>query len=300
MLGCVHDGQLAISSDDVAGLIADQLPALAGLDIVRIDGAGTVNAIFRVGESVTARFPLRHADPEGAAHRLRREAIAAAEFVSASPVPTPEPHYVGRPGHGYPMPWSTQTWLSGSTASPTSLQTSAALAVDLAGLIAHLRGWDTRGRRFAGPGRGGRLSDHDMWVEECISRSGDLVDVDAVRTLWSRFRVLPREDADGMCHGDLIPSNVLVSEERLVGVLDTGGFRAADPALDLVAGWHLLDETSREQMRLALGCSDLQWERGAAWAFEQAIGAYWYYRESNLAMADMGRTTLERLVNSYL
>lgn len=46
---------------------------------------------------------------------------------------------------------------------------------------------------------------------------------------------------------------VLVSDERLADVLDTGGFRAADPALDLVAGWHLFDETPREQMRLALG-----------------------------------------------
>lgn len=98
-----------------------------------------------------------------------------------------------------------------------------------------------------------------------------------------------------MCHGDLIPANLLVAGGRLAGVLDSGGFAAADPALDLVAAWHLFEEAPRERIRRALGCSDLQWERGAAWAFQQALGAYWYYLRTNAAMAEMGRTTLSRL-----
>jgi aminoglycoside phosphotransferase (APT) family kinase protein len=87
--------------------------------------------------------------------------------------------------------------------------------------------------------------------------------------------------------------------DRLVGVLDTGGFQAADPALDLVAAWHFFTDTPREQMRRALDSSDLQWERGAAWAFQQAAGAYWYYRRSNSALALMGSTTLARLVGVF-
>jgi aminoglycoside phosphotransferase (APT) family kinase protein len=99
-----------------------------------------------------------------------------------------------------------------------------------------------------------------------------------------------------MCHGDLIPSNLLVADGRLVGVLDTGGFQAADPALDLVVAWHLLGDGPREQLRRDLGCPDLQWERGRAWAFQQAAGALWYYQHTNPSMADMGRTTLERVL----
>lgn len=296
----MHDDQISISLEQVAALLADQLPALAGLDIVRIEGAGTVNAIVRVGTSVTARFPLRYNEPDAATNRLRREAAASAEFLLAAPVPAPEPFDIGRPGHGYPMPWATQSWLPGSTANPTSHDTSAALALGLADLVQHLRGWDVNGRRFAGAGRGGQLSNHDVWVNECISRSDGLVDTDVMQALWSRFRELPREDPDVMCHGDLIPSNVLVSGDRLSGVLDTGGFQAADPALDLVAAWHFFADAQRDQIRAALDCSELQWERGAAWAFEQAIGAYWYYRDSNPTMSDMGRTTLERLISYFM
>lgn len=44
-----------------------------------------------------------------------------------------------------------------------------------------------------------------------------------------------------------------------------------------------------------LHCEDLEWARGAAWAFEQALGAAWYYADSNPAMSEMGRRTLSRI-----
>ncbi|MFI5490698.1 MULTISPECIES: protein kinase family protein [Micromonospora] len=59
---------------------------------------------------------------------------------------------------------------------------------------------------------------------------------------------------------------------RLVGVLDGGGFGPADPALDLVAARHLLDVHQRGILRRELGCGDVQWRRGMAWAFQQAMG----------------------------
>jgi hypothetical protein len=39
----------------------------------------------------------------------------------------------------------------------------------------------------------------------------------------------------------------------------------------------------------------LEWERGKAWAFQQAAGLVWYYEKTNPTMADLGRTTLCRL-----
>jgi len=132
-------------------------------------------------------------------------------------------------------------------------------------------------------------------METCFRRSADLLDVPRLRRMWTVMRTLPHEAPDVMTHGDLIPGNILVAGGRLAGVLDVGGLKPADPALDLVCAWHLLEAGPRQALRDALGSDDLEWERGRAWAFVQAMGAVWYYAASNPAMAGMGRRTLERL-----
>lgn len=124
-----------------------------------------------------------------------------------------------------------------------------------------------------------------------------LLDVPRLRRLWIVMRQLPRgEYADTMNHGDLIPGNVLVAGSRLAGVLDVGGLGVADRALDLVSAWHLLERGPRQVLREELGCDDLEWERGKAWAFVQAMGLVWYYEHSNPVMSRMGRRTLGRVM----
>ncbi|HET7724036.1 MAG TPA: aminoglycoside phosphotransferase family protein [Propionibacteriaceae bacterium] len=292
----MHDDEVVITEGQVAALVADELPQWARMAVQPIGSGGTVNAVFRIGEELTARFPLRADDPGSTRTTLEREAAAAAELRRVSPFPVPRPVHVGHPGHGYPLPWSAQTWLDGTTATPTSCERSLTVAYDLATLIRALRRTDTVGRRFSGTGRGGSLIDHDEWMQQCFAESDRLFDTGPLRRMWATVRTLPREDADVMSHTDLIPGNLLVEGDRLVGVLDGGGFRAADPALDLVCAWHLLGPEARDALRVALECSELQWERGRAWALEQAMGLVWYYADTNPPMAEMGRVTLQRLL----
>ena len=292
----MHDDELHIDDAAVRRLIADQFPAWRGMPVRRIASDGTVNAIFRIGDALTARFPLRASDPGDSAAWLAREAAAMRELAEHCPVPTPTPVALGSPGEGYPLPWSVQTWVPGAVATPDGLAHSDHFARDLAALVRALRSADTRGRRFGGEGRGGDLRDSDEWMQECLARSAGLLPVEELRALWARFRQLPPPAPEVMTHGDLTPGNLLVAGDRLVGVLDGGGFAAADPALDLVAAWHMLDADRRAIVRAELGCDGLEWQRGAAWAFEQALGLAWYYRESNPRMSALGRSTLDRLL----
>ncbi|NEA64363.1 aminoglycoside phosphotransferase family protein [Streptomyces sp. SID12488] len=295
----MHEDQVDVTPETVAALIQDQFPEWSGKEIRLLESTGTVNAIFRIGDDLSARFPLRRADAAETRVVLELEAQASAELVRVSPFPVPEPVTLGEPGAGYPMPWSVQTWLPGTVASEADPSGSDVFAQDLATFIAALRKVGTAGRRFSGGGgRGGVLTDHDEWMEECFEESAGLLDVPRLRQLWSHLRELPRESADVMSHTDLIPGNVLVAGDRLCGVLDAGGFGPADPALDLVSAWHLLQEGPREVLRRTLGCDDLEWERGKAWAFQQAMGLVWYYVESNPTMSGMGRRTLDRILES--
>ena len=242
----MHDDQLEITPGQVAALIADQLPQFRGLQMRTIGGGGTVNAIFRLGRGCRPSLPAAPPGPPigpvlaGAGSSSGR-GVPPGVAVSGTPAAASRrsgsrlPACRGWRRHGSreasPHPRRTRTrWRWPRIWSCSSHR---------------LRACDTKGRTFGGQGRGGRLTDHATWVEECLQRSEDLVDTVALRQLWDRFRGLPREDADAMCHTDLIPGNLLTRAGRLTGVLDTGGFQPADPALDLVCGWHLLSSPAR-------------------------------------------------------
>ncbi len=295
----MHDDELDVDVHVVRQLIAEQFPEWSTLPVRRVPTAGTVNAVFRLGESFSARFPLRREDPAAGQERLEREAGAAREFAEVSPFPAPEPVALGEPGGGYPLPWSVQSWVPGHDGVTDDPAGAWTFAEDLVRLLSCLRAADTHGRRFCGGNRGGHLPDHDDWMTLCFDKSEGLVDVYRLRSMWADLRTLPETDADVMCHGDLTPPNVLVEAGHLVGVLDTGGYAAADPALDLVAAWHLLDGERRDWVRGALRCSDVQWHRGMAWALEQAMGLVWYYASTNPVMSGCGRRTLERLLLAH-
>lgn len=292
----MHPDELTVDVDAVRRLIAEQFPQWRREPVHRVMGDGTVNAIFRIGDGLAARFRLTPASAEDVSEELRREAAAMTELAASIPFPTPAHIGVGIPGEGYPLPWSLQTWVPGEVATPQGLAHSTTFAADIIALLRALRAVDPHGRSFAGSGRGGELPDSDEWMEVCFRESAGLLPVDELRALWSRLRELPRTDPDRMTHGDLTPANLLISGERLVGVLDGGGFAAADPALDLVCAWHLFDAPARDAVRRGLDIGENEWLRGAAWAFQQAMGLVWCYRESNPGMSALGRSTLARLL----
>ena len=295
----MHANQLTVTPQTVRELVAAQFPQWQALEIRAVASTGTVNAIFRIGERLAARFPLEPREIEEARSWLAGEAAAASRLAGHTRFATPEPVALGEPGAGYPLPWSVQTWLPGTVATEADPSHSTAFAEDLAEFVTEVRTIDTEGRTFTGTGRGGDLRAHEPWIQTCFDRSEHLLDVPSLKRLWADLRTLPRgNNKDVMSHTDLIPGNVLVKEDRLTGILDVGGLAPADPALDLVGAWHLLEDKPRQTFRNAMGGDDLEWQRGKAWAFIQAMGAVWYYVDSNPTMSHMGRTTLARITRN--
>jgi aminoglycoside phosphotransferase (APT) family kinase protein len=292
----MHAGQLEICAETVRQLVDEQFPGWRNQPVRALASQGTDNALFRIGDDLLARFPLQPGDVARKRQWLQSEAQAASELLGRIRFATPRPVALGEPGAGYPLPWSVQTWLPGTTATERDPAGSVAFAHDLAEFIAGVRAIDTRGRAFSGRGRGGDLRAHDAWMETCFDRSKQLLDVPRLRCAWAVMRALPRSAPDVMNHGDLIPGNVLVAAGRLTGVIDVGGLGPADPALDLVAAWHLLADGTRQMLRDDLRCDDLEWQRGRAWAFVQSMGLVWYYVRSNPAMSLAGRRTLRRIM----
>ena len=77
----MHDDQVDVTAETVAVLIREQFPQWSGEEIRLLPSTGTVNAIFRIGDDLSARFPLRLADAAETRTVLEREARASAELV---------------------------------------------------------------------------------------------------------------------------------------------------------------------------------------------------------------------------
>lgn len=286
----------SLGRTEAVRLVQGLFPSVSEPEVTAVESAGTVNYLYRMGTGCAAKFPMQDGDADEVRAVLLAEHAAMREFAAVSTVPSPLPVAIGEPSGEYPLPWSVQTWIEGEIATPTSVASSTSFAVDLSALIESLRQADTKGRSFSGEGRGGELAAHDGWVAHCLQQSEGLLPVDRLRRAWASLRSLPRHGEDAMSHKDLIPGNVILKAGRLAGVLDTGGFGPADPALDLVAAWHMLDFSQRDTVRTNLAIGDLEWMRGAAWAYQQAIGLVWYYTDSNPTMSALGRSTLNRLL----
>jgi aminoglycoside phosphotransferase (APT) family kinase protein len=297
----MHPDEVDVPVDLVRRLVDEQFPAWRGRRLEPLPGRGTVNAVFAltgpVGEDLLVRLPLR----AEAAAGLDAERAAAHELRGRTRFATPEVVATGEPGEGFPFGWTVLRLLPGTPADGVDTAASEGLARDLAEFVGAVRAMPLHGRRFSGTGRGGDLHRHDAWVAESLQRSGGLLDVAALQALWSRFRTLPHVSADVVTHGDLVPGNLLLDDAgRLGAVLDVGGLGPADPALDLLAAWHLFDGPAREVFRRACGAEGLDWVRGQAWAFVQAVGLVWYYADSHPGMSSLGTRTLARVLQDPL
>ncbi|TDW91423.1 aminoglycoside phosphotransferase family protein [Kribbella sp. VKM Ac-2566] len=294
----MHQGQLDVTVELVEGLVKEQFPEWSGLTVRAVPSNGTVNALFRIGDGLVARFPILPGDATTVRQELEDEAEAARRLCAMSPYPTPEPIAIGAPGSGYPLPWAVQTWVDGTIAYDADVAGSTAFAEDLARFVLALRAQPTEGRVFTGSWRGGVLTSQDEYVAEGLERSRGMIDVDELARLWADLRTTPRTEPDAWTHRDLMPGNLLAKGGRLAGIIDVGTFTVSDPAMDLQPAWNLLDPTAREAFRSALGSDYAEWRRGMGWSFAQAIGCLWYYVETNPVMSRTAHHTLTALLTS--
>ena len=77
----MHANQLAVSAGTVRELVGTQFPAWRRLTVRAVKPAGTVNAIFRIGDELVARFPLRPGSAASVRRRLESEVAAARELA---------------------------------------------------------------------------------------------------------------------------------------------------------------------------------------------------------------------------
>jgi aminoglycoside phosphotransferase (APT) family kinase protein len=261
----------------VRRLLAAQFPQWAQLPLSPVPLSGMDNATFRLGEELSVRLPRF----ERWVGQVEREHRWLPRLAAQLPLRVPEPVAQGRPGEGYPYPWSVYRWLEGETATPQGLADPAEAALQLAEFITALHKIDPTG----GPGpqwsnafRGVPLGDdRDSLASEArvrpkIAALEGVVDIEAVTAVWEAALAAPAWDGPPVwIHGDLATGNLLAVDGRLSAVIDFGTIAVADPAVDLLPAWQFLSGEARGVFRAALDVDDATWARGRGWALAGSL-----------------------------
>jgi aminoglycoside phosphotransferase (APT) family kinase protein len=273
----MHPDEVDADAALVGRLLAAQFPEWAGLPIEAVAGPGTDNTIYRVGETMAARLPRRAQNLGQLDKELRWLPVLGPRLPLAIPVPLA----AGEPGEGYPFGWAVYPWLEGETATVERIGDLAQAAADIAHFVAALQQVDATDAPAPGvhnSQRGAPLSTRDRSTRAAIAALGDMLDVDAVTTVWDAALAATAWEREPVwIHGDLDARNLLAREGRLSAAIDFGCLGAGDPAYDVMVAWKILSADTRDAFRNELSVDDATWTRGRGLALSQAVTALAYY-----------------------
>jgi aminoglycoside phosphotransferase (APT) family kinase protein len=285
----MHADELEIDEALVRRLLAEQFPEWADLPLSRVEPAGTVNAIFRLGDELSVRLPRR----KGRAEPGSKELDWLPKLAPQLPLEIPVPVAQGRPSRAYPWFWDVYTWVEGET-EPVEAIEAVQAARDLAALVGALQRVNPAG---APQGRGVPLAQRDEEIRYWLARfDGDPL----VSEEWERALAAPPWEGPPVWHhGDLDVRNWLVRAGRICAVIDWGSMGVGDPACDVMVAWKLHSREARDAFRKALPTDDATWERARGWALSQAVAALAYYTsENNPALYTEAESWLELVLAS--
>jgi aminoglycoside phosphotransferase (APT) family kinase protein len=267
----MHTDELEINEALVRRLLQEQFPEWSSLRLTRVVPAGTVNAIFRLGDALSVRLARR----EGPTVPGSNEADWLPKLAPQLPLEIPVPVAQGVPGAEYPWFWDILTWVAGETVPVEEIDVAQA-ARDLAGFVAALQQVDPAG---APPGRGIPLAERDEETRYWLARFGG---GPAVVAEWERALAAPPwAGLPVWHHGDLDMRNWLVQDGRISGVIDWNCMGVGDPACDVMVGWKLHSGAARDAFCQALRRDGATWARARGWALSQAVGILAYYTAEN-------------------
>lgn len=284
--------EVPISAGLVRELVAEQHPDLAALSVV-FASEGWDSAVFRLGDELAVRLPRRQVNADLVPVEHRWLPFLAPRL----PLPVSVPLREGRPGRGYPWPWSIGPWFDGATWAESSVADTHEAAAALGRFVGAL-GVEAPPDAPDNPYRGGPLTDRDPAFRERLRQLDGSVDVLAASELWDA--ALAREPARDRCwlHGDLHPANIVVNDGRLVAVIDWVDLSAGDRAYDLAAAWMCFpDAADRTAFVDATGVTDgATWERARACALSHAIACV-ATSADNERMRSVGERTLAAVLS---
>jgi aminoglycoside phosphotransferase (APT) family kinase protein len=206
--------RIAVDVEQVRRLVAEQFPLLADLPVEPVANGGWDNRTFHLGPERLVRLPSA-AEYASAVDKEHRWLPALAARL---PLPIPAPLAKGKPGAGFPYPWSIYRWLDGEPASVDRIADPVRFALDLAEFLAALQSVDAADGPQPGIHnwfRGGTLRIYDNEVQRALAELDGHVDAELAREIWTSALDARWDGVDRWFHGDIAGGNLLLADGQL-------------------------------------------------------------------------------------
>lgn len=287
----MHPHELAIDSTLVHTLLQHQCPQWAHLPLLVIPSSGTDHALFRLGDDFIVRLPRI----DWAAAPIDKEYDWLPQIATYLTTPIFTPIFKGSPNAIYPWSWLIAKWHKGHNPKAERADEYGRLAEDLAHFLNQFHAIPLT----SGPPsrRGTPLTDLNEETQSAIHLLDGEINIPAITDLWQQLmNTPPWPQASVWVHGDFLPGNILIQNNRLSAVIDFSDLGIGDPACDLVIAWSLLNVTSRSVFRNHLTyMDDHTWMRGKGWALSVALIMLPYYKNSNPVLTKLARRMIEQV-----
>lgn len=294
----LHADEIALDEKLLRQLIEEQFPFFAELQLSPVNSSGSDHWLLRLGGQLLVRLPRR----PSAAQQIPKVHDWLPRLSPALPLQVPSIVAAGKPCAAFPWPWSILSWIDGSPADPLTIACSHDAASRLALFVKALQEQDANSGPVAevhNAYRGQALFTRDTSVRNSVCRILDADMRELALSVWDEaLSAEPHVGAPKWLHGDLLPSNLLIADNRLVAVIDFGLLGVGDPACDLMAGWTLFNAEARKTFRAAIKPDDSAWSRGRGWALAFAAAAYAYYEPMGHPLAAIAARTMGEVLSS--
>ncbi len=279
-------------------LVSEQFPQWGHLPIKPVEFDGWDNRTYRLGSEMSVRLP----SAERYAAQVVKEHRWLPRLGPLLSLPIPQPMAMGAPAKGYPWHWSIYRWLEGENITLERIDDLHQLATSLAQFLAALQQIDSTGGPPPGPHnfhRGGSLSTYNAETRNAILVLRDIIDTQAVTTVWEAALEAKWRGSPVWVHGDVSAANLLMKDGRLCAVIDLGCLGIGDPACDLAIAWTLFSGRIRKTFRSALPVDDATWARGRAWALWKGLITLAEQIETNASNAGRARRVIDEVIADH-
>ncbi|WP_239162603.1 aminoglycoside phosphotransferase family protein [Paractinoplanes rishiriensis] len=235
---------------------------------VEVDGWD--NRTYRLGTTMTVRLPTA----AGYVPAVAKENEWLPRLAPALPVAVPRILGLGKPGEGYPYPWSIRGWLPGETANRARIADLSHFAASVAGFLRALQRCDVDGAPVAGEHswyRGASPEHYDDETRRCLATLTGVVDTERATRVWETALACQWRGSPVWFHGDVAAGNLLVSGGDLAAVIDFGTSGVGDPACDLVIAWTDFTGESRRVFHAAMEQDEGTWARARGWLLWKSL-----------------------------